>query len=399
MTQNDNSILNLLSTILSGNSRKTLTDISRMKALLTEAKAQTVFPLVYSVLCKDYDLSEYQSDYYGIITNNIKITEEHKKLHKLLCEADIPYVFLKGCASARYYPEPLLRTMGDVDFLVKEEDIAKVAKLLSENSYATQDNFDGIHIEFKSKTSGTTVELHRQINGIPETEIGNEISALFCDIFEKSVLENGEFYRPCDFHHGLVLLLHTASHLTSEGIGLRHLCDWAVFAASFADDEFTKVFEKQLKAVGLWKFAQILTWCAVKYLGCPSKKWIGSCDDAVIDRIIEDVFRGGNFGKKDFSRYQQIKYISDRNSNTIDKNHPLKQVFSNTVAKAKKDLRFVQRYPFLLPVGFVVIIFNYLYLVITKKRKLDTNKVIIHANERKNLYNKFELFKHNHNHR
>lgn len=361
--------------------------------LFNEASNQTVFPLVYSALEGSCDLSQYQSEYFNIIANNVKITEEHKALHRLLFQNNIPYVFLKGCASARYYPDPLLRTMGDVDILVKEKDIDKTVALLLQNGYTTTDDFDGIHIAFKNNANSITVELHRQINGIPTSETGDKISALFSDIFERAILENGEYFRPCDFHHGLILLLHTASHLTSEGIGLRHLCDWAVFAESFSDEDFSNIFENSLKDIGLWKFAQILTNCAVKHLGCPPKEWVGTCNDAVADDIIADIFNGGNFGKKDFSRYQQIKYISNRADKTVTSESSFKRLLSNTLQKAKVEVAFVKKAPLLLPFGCVVVVFKYIWLIITKRRKPDSSKLITNANKRKNLYNNFDLFK------
>lgn len=362
-------------------------------SILSEALHQTVLPLIYTALDGRCDLTEYQSEYFNIIANNVKIVEEHKALHRLLFRNNIPYVFLKGCVSALFYPDPLLRTMGDVDILVKKKDIDKTVALLLQNGYTTTDDFDGIHIAFKNNTNGITIELHRQINGIPESEMGNKISALFSNIFEDAVLENGEYFRPCDFHHGLILLLHTASHLTREGIGLRHLCDWAVFVASFTDEEFSNIFEDSLKDIGLWKFAQLLTNCAVKHLGCPPKEWAGTCDDAVADEIIADIFDGGNFGKKDSSRYQQIKYISNRSDKTVTSESLFKRLLSNTLQKAKTEVAFVKKSPLLLPFGCVVVVFKYIWLIITKRRKPDSSKLITNANKRKNLYNNFDLFK------
>lgn len=46
------------------------------------------------------------------------------------------------------------------------------------------------------------------------------------------------------------MLLHVAGHLINTGIGLRHLCDWAVFVAKFSDEGFCEMFEDKLKAVG-----------------------------------------------------------------------------------------------------------------------------------------------------
>ena len=275
----------------------------------------------------------------------------------------------------------------------QEKDIEATTKLLLDNSYKTEDRFGGIHISFENSVNRIHVELHRKINGIPESEIGNKISALFADIFEKTVLENGEYFRPCDFHHGLILLLHTASHLTREGIGLRHLCDWAVFAASFSDDEFVRIFKTPLQNIGLWKFAQILTNCAVNHLGCPQKEWAGTCDDTVSDGIIADIFSGGNFGKKDFSRYQQIKYISNRKDSTVNSENLFKRLLSNTMQKAKDEISFVKKAPVLLPLGCVAVVLKYIWLIITKQRKLDNKSLITDANTRKVLYDNFDLFK------
>ncbi len=385
-------ILNCVSSSLFTNKPSAI-DILDIPSILTEAKLQTVFPLVYSVLCKDYDLSAYQSDYYGYITNNIKITEEHKKLHKLFSENAIPYVFLKGCASAKYYPDPLLRTMGDVDMLINPEDTEEANKVLLAAGYEKYADTNDLssHIGYRNK-NGIVCELHRQINGIPETDVGNKISSLFSDIFEKSVLENGEYYRPSDFHHGLILLLHTATHLTHEGIGLRHLCDWAVFVANFNDKEFINLFERPLKNIGLWKFAQILTQFAIQYLGCPKKTWAGIPDSVLLEEILNDIINGGNFGKKDYSRYQQIKYITPRGHKTVDKTSPFKIGFSNIILKAKSEFSFVKRYPLLLPIGCILTIFKYLFMVISGKRKLDNKKVLIDAAKRKKIYSQLKLY-------
>ena len=367
---------------------------STTDTVISEAKAQTVFPLVYSALSSKYDLSQYQTPYFSIISNNIKVAEEHKALHRLLTQNGIVYVFIKGCASALFYPDPLLRTMGDVDLLVRESDIEKTVTLLVENGYIkddADDDGDG-HISFHNLKTHVHVELHRRILGIPENAVGEKLKPLFDDIFDKAILENGEYLRPCDFHHGLILLLHTAQHLTREGVGLRHLCDWAVFVAHFSDDEFINMFENSLKEVGLWQFAKILTQFAVKHLGCPNKNWCGEADSQVLEGLLNDVLNGGNFGKKDFGRYQHIKYISDRTEDNTAKS-PLKQLFSNLVAKARREVGFVKKTPWLLPFGVICVAFKYLWLIITKQRKMDNKSLIKGALDRKELYDKFQLFK------
>ena len=197
---------------------------------------------------------------------------------------------------------------------------------------------------------------------------------------------------PDKFHHGLIILLHTANHLTNEGVGLRHLCDWAVFVNNFSNEEFINTFEKPLKETGLWRFAQLLTACSIKHLGCDQKAWVGETDDDLLDGIIADVLNGGNFGYKDTNRYNQIKYISDRKSGEKAKRSPIFQLFSSINQKTKKEFKFVNKSKFFLPIGWFFTVIKYLYLVVMGKRQLDGISTITGSKQRKEIYSQFRLF-------
>lgn len=367
------------------------------KELIDEANRQTVFPLIYSLIKEKTTDDNADKRFSQIIAKNIRVEYGHNEVHRILTENNIPYVILKGVASAAYYNEPMLRTMGDIDVFVSPDNIAKADALLKSIGFVTTDNVDSedMHIGYKRK-DGLACELHRRVNGVPQNEAGDIVNKYLYDIFEK-VQEyktaNGSCIIPNKFHHGLVLLLHTASHLTHEGMGLRHLCDWAVFANSLSNDEFVNIFEKPLKEMGLWRFAQLLTLCCVKYLGCDAKEWAGASDDSLLEGIVTDILNGGNFGFKDPDRYSQIKYISDRQDGTVGKKRPVLQLFSSINSKTKKELDFVNKNKLLLPIGWIFTVCKYLYMVVTGKRTLDKISTISGADARKNIYNEFELFK------
>lgn len=364
------------------------------KQVLAEAKRQTVFPMVYSLI-KDSCDDIYANRYSQIIAKNIRVEYAHNEVHDALSN-NIPYVILKGVASASYYKEPMLRMMGDVDVLVSPENIAEADKQLKLIGFITVDdiNADDIHVAYKRK-DGISCELHRRIGWAPNNNVGDLVNNYLSDILEKSVehkTANGCCIIPNNFHHGLVLLLHTATHLTHEGIGLRHLCDWAVFVNSFTNDEFIELFQIPLKEMGLWRFAQLLTLCCVKHLGCDSKDWAGEADNDLIDSIVYDILNGGNFGFKDFGRYNQIKYISDRENGTTSKRDPIFQVFYSINAKTKKNYKFANKFIFLVPIGWLLTFLKYIFMLITGKRKLDTLSTVINAKERIDIYNEFNLF-------
>lgn len=357
--------------------------------LISEARKQTVFSLICRFIGEN---SAHKNRALGIAARNIVIKNEHILVDKLMYSAGIPYVILKGCASAAYYSEPILRTMGDVDFLVRPEDVPHACAALEAAGFKTEDDETSLHYCYTKGDS--VIELHFAINGIPNNDLGEKIRGYFSDIFEKSVKSDDGFIVPSHFHHGLIILLHTVSHLTADGIGLRHLCDWAAFVSHFSDAEFCAMFEAPLKKVGLWKCAKLLTACSVKYLGAPVKEFSKDIEEELVDAIIEDIFTGGNFGRKQEGREQQIKFISNRSDNTVDNKPVLSQLFITLNYKAKRRYKAVNKYSFLLPFGWAGVIFGYIKLSLLGKRKNSDIKTHIKtAQQRKNIYSQIELFK------
>ena len=205
---------------------------------------------------------------------------------------------------------------------------------------------------------------------------------------------------PDKLHHGLIMLLHTASHLTSEGVGLRHLCDWVVFASALSDAEFREIFEKKLKRFGLWRFAQALTLLGIRYLGAPNRVWTleavesHKLDDTALEGLMNDILSGGNFGTKDMNRYREIKYISDRSEGTVGKSGGiLRQGFKAMNDKVRNDYKTLGKHKALLPVGYLAEGGKYIGLLLTGKRKSsNTKQMFKEAAERKRIYSALNLF-------
>lgn len=373
MNQIQVQLLNLLSNALF-NSHKPVypTDTN---ALLTEASAQAVLPLIALDT-----VSTAKTQINAILTKNLTVIYEHTELHELLTSNNISYVILKGCASASYYDDAVLRTMGDVDFLVNQQDLSRAGDLLESIDFerTAGDDSAGIHIAYHRDAS--TWELHRSVNGIPAGICGDFVKSYLSDIINTAVdceTSCGTIRIPDPFHHCLILLLHTASHLTSEGVGLRHLCDWAVFANKVNVEQW----KTELQNCGLYHFAQILTLVSMKYLGLPEQSWAGTADDTILEQLITDILDGGNFGKKDDDRYRQIKYISNRGEHTVDQKNAVFQLWDTIGKKAAAERK-----------SRAGVVAEYIGLVIYGKRKLDTGKTIGAANQRKKLYAELHLY-------
>ena len=367
------------------------------KAVFDECKAQSVASLAFSALPK----SEVQQTVYeqwkavvnGSLAVNSKISYAHTMLNELLNQAGIPYVILKGCASAEYYDDPLLRTMGDVDFYVPQDSFEKADKLLTKNGF----QFNEIDHEYeKAYTKDDVVfELHNTVNGVPGGKVGTEIRHYFDDIFETAKLKHfdlAEYYSPSPFHHGLVMLLHVARHMITGGIGLRHFCDWAVFIDKVSND-FSALFEDKLKRVGLWRFAQIMTQFCTEFLGLKLQAWAGEVDKQLLLDLKDDVFAGGNFGHKDLSRADEAKFITSRKKGTVNNDSSLKQAVLSANEIVRKHWKFADKVPFVYPFGWLFFGGRYaLKTAVGKRDKVKVRALVEGAEKRKDIYKDLKLF-------
>lgn len=78
---------------------------------------------------------KWEMQNFGIMANGIQVRYGQQKLIRLLKDHQIPFVILKGTAAAYYYPNPDYRAMGDIDFMVREEDFLPTIALLEQNGY------------------------------------------------------------------------------------------------------------------------------------------------------------------------------------------------------------------------------------------------------------------------
>ncbi len=330
----------------------------------------------------------------SVINHNLNVEFEHDYLNNVMQQNNIEYCILKGCASQFYYPKKWLRSMGDVDFYVRKKDLDKTASIFLEKGFTKYLEEHESHIVLKKDK--THLEMHFNVAGMPNGYAGEKIKEYLSDIFEKSEIveqDKVKYVKPSHFHHGIIITLHTYHHMLSEGIGLRHLCDLAVFFNSFTNQQFIEIFEKKFKEVGLWKFVQTLACVCYQYLALPYREWFGKMDDKLALDLICDVFNGGNFGIKDGTRTKQGLAISDRGKSGVKEKGKFKTLISNVNKITCSKWPFYKKVVILRPFGWLFLAISYGFKVIFGKRKgFNAIKVINQADKRKAIYKQFQLF-------
>lgn len=368
-------------------------DIDWMQVLKEARMQSTVISAFnnYKELPLDEESAENIKTYLRQCTmKDLHCFKNHTYLHRLMEKNGISYCVIKGAASAHYYPTPLMRNMGDVDFFVHPDDKERAAELFKSEGFEFLDVNHQYHMTFHRGRD--CFELHFKPIEAPHGEMGEIFNEYWSDICECSYLHNdgiSECRFPSKFHHGFILLTHLQSHLIWEGVGLRHLCDWVVFANSFSNEEFVSLFEKKLKRVGIWRLAQLLCLAAVDNLGMPYKEWMGE-DRATANELLKDILFGGNFGRKSPQRGYEHFLISSHSTEGLEGNSFVQAIKSvNRLIDGR--WKAAKKIPLLYPVGWVFFGTKFLFKRLTGKRKMSFVDTYIKSEQRKELYRKLRL--------
>ena len=311
------------------------------------------------------------------ILRNTRIHAQHTEVHRRLTESGIPYTILKGAASACYYENPMTRAMGDVDLYVDAVHLEEAVALFLGLGFALSEEDHICHRVLR--LGAVHLELHFDLPGLPAGDVGKTMRGYMAGLCEQATLLKNNLVtcnRPSDLHHGLIMLMHLQHHLLAEGIGLRHLCDWAVFVNAFRGQEFPELYRDKLRTVGLWRLARLLSLAASLYIGLPEQDWMqeDAGDKAVAAELMQDILAGGNFGQKDRQRAYEGMFISNRGKDGV-KNHRVREGF-----RALNRITYVkwppsQKSPLLLPIGWVVTVVGYLF----RNNRRNRNGENVHA--------------------
>lgn len=296
-----------------------------------------------------------------------QLLHQQDQLLALLAKNDISLVILKGMAAAVYYPAPEMRAMGDVDFLVPRDQVEKTYDLMRANGYELYQDLDDCDKHFSFQKAGIRFELHRYF-GIFDSV---DKMAYMDDILQKG-LQNIE-WRACaesrfpmlpPLENGLVLLEHAAGHFR-DGLGLRHITDWMLYAhACLTDDFWAKSFLPAAQALGLDVFAQVLTKMCQRHLGLSeSIRWCQQANAALCDQLMDYVLEQGNFGSKQMD-------VGGKVTRLLGTHKGIGEWLRLLQLSGLKHWNAVKRYPFFKPFAWIYGGCRYMHLTFGRKNAL-----------------------------
>ena len=237
---------------------------------------------------------------------NRKVNLVASKLFSMLRKDGLRCCVLKGQGNALMYPNPYTRTPGDIDVWVNasREEITEYAKY----HFKLEDDIRFHHLE--TTLDGVPVELHF-FPGIMNNPIYNaRLQKWFkrnADLQYSNVVSLpdgiGEIAIPTKAFNVVYQLTHLYHHFFDEGIGMRQIIDYYFVVSMLnVNCEMLTWLPKDLKHLGLWKFARAVMYVLHEALGLSEEKMIAPMDGRRGKLLLTEILNGGNFGKH-FTKY------------------------------------------------------------------------------------------------
>lgn len=237
---------------------------------------------------------------------NMKVNGVAAKLYSMLREDGLRCCILKGQGNALMYPNAYSRNPGDIDVWVNasREQITEYAK----KHFELGDDIRYQHIE--TSVDGVPVELHffpctmnnpiynahlqKWFKRNADLQCSNVVSLPDCI---------GEIAIPTTAFNVIYQLTHLYHHFFDEGIGMRQIIDYYYVVSMLnVNCEMLTWLQKDLKHLGLWKFAGAVMYVLHEALGLSGEKMIAPMDEKRGKLLLAEILDGGNFGQH-FTKY------------------------------------------------------------------------------------------------
>lgn len=283
--------IQILSDFLNG--RKTeryVSDRIDWNIILKYAKMHQVEGIVY-YQCKSYLNDKARSSLEKIFGATVFYYKNRERMAATVKQAfadnNVPCVEVKGMEVAKYYPIPAMRTMGDLDIVIHEEDKEKAEQILSDLGIVFKFEYTGKERGYIGNR--IVMELHHnliydEIVTLPEQK------KFFNDCWD--YVSKGELDHS---FHFLFLIAHLRKHFLNEGVGIRQFMDIAAVARNDSTLNWPWIEEK-LRELQLHRFAQTCFAMTEYWFGIKIPMYYPRAEEEFAEQTTERILSNGVFG-------------------------------------------------------------------------------------------------------
>lgn len=316
----------------------------------------------------DFENSEIYSSFFEDACKAVRLdVHQDFEVSRIVNEFEkhgIDYMLIKGICLKKLYPVTAMRSMGDIDILIRKKQLNKISNIMRELDYKI---IGGTENEVPWHKENLLIEMHRYLMPPNNPDLykfynGNEWDNLI------QIHSHSHEYAMNDEDNLVFLILHFVKHFRYSGAGIRNICDLYLFLKNH-----TTLNESYIKNK-LEKFELYEFYLNIKnVISC----WFyGEPTNDIVDIITGMLFKGGIFGAKETMEssenirlYHRYRYAKIAKIKTV--------VFPN-VHRLKIKYRVLYKMPFLLPIIWVI---HWFEVIIkrpetVKKVKNDINNMV-----------------------
>ena len=266
----------------------------------------------------------------NIRQQNVRLFMDSAKVCKKFKQVGFRNSILKGQGNALLYPDPYMRTSGDIDIYL---DGGRNRVIQYINKVCPNQVMRYHHVDFP--VMKTAIEVHFTplymffpVHNRRMQKWFKEVMDLQCSNVVTLPDGYGEITMPTMSFNVIYILSHLYRHVFTEGIGLRQLIDY-YFVLVKNEERRVTALQRELKYLGLWKFAGAVMYVLHETLGLPEEKMIAPINVNEGRFLLAEIMQGGNFGQYD-----------TRLGNKVNEGK-LHRYFRMSL----RNLRFVKHYP------------------------------------------------------
>lgn len=354
-------MLGIIGNAVNGTKYAVSEDFDWKKAYDVSKKHQIFSPVYYGALA---DPSFMKSEVFSAFTEAnvscVGISERQiyiaSELKKIFIENGISFLPIKGIVLKKLYAYPEMRTMSDIDVLIKPEEYDKIREALMAAGY-----FEGIESdhELHWKKDDVFIELHKRL--IPS--YNEDYYDYYGDGWRVAKPVGGGEYCMSDEDFFIYIFTHFAKHYRDSGAGIKYVTDFYLYLKKHENLDFGYI-NGELDKLGLSVF--------YKNVERMMRVWFdGAEPDEITERLTDKIFESGVYG--DAANVPLAEGLKISKSHKNVKGHKFFTMLFPSFTSMKMIYPVLKKAPVLLPVMYVARWFSALFN--PKKIKKSVNNL------------------------
>lgn len=235
-----------------------------------------------------------------IKTQNTLVDERTKGITEYFTSYGKRCCILKGQGNAQMYPEPKLRTPGDIDVWLEgtKREIESFVhqtypKVVVGDHHMDYPIFPDVEVEVHYYPSFCYNYIHNK-----------RLQKYFWDnrYYQFEHISKEGYATPTTSFNLVFQLSHMMRHFFTQGIGLRHAIDYYYLLKQDISDSDKRAVVIVLNDCGMYKFFRALMWIETEILGLGKNTDIAPPHKRAGVLVLHEMIKGGNFGKQ-YSRW------------------------------------------------------------------------------------------------